>query len=158
MSGVHLGINMAIHGKNVRTSVVIEVNEHRSPSKVASVQAKSGVEDGGGKCAVSAVVIERRCVVGEIRFEDIRAAVAVIVVDGGAHACLLAPILVKCSAAFGGDVGKGAVFLIVVKNARRAVTCNVDIGPTIVVVIERRNAETVVAISFIDATGLADVG
>src|ERR1035438_7733627 len=77
-------------------------------------------------------------------------AVAVIVGNRRAHAGLLAAIFVEGCARSHGHVGEGAVVVVVVENAGRAVAGNEDVGPAVLVEIDCGYAEGVVAVGVID--------
>ena len=79
-------------------------------------------------------------------------AVAVVVGDRRAHAGLLASVFVEGRAGGDRDVGEGSVVIVAVENAGRAVAGDEDVGPAVVVEVERGDAEGVVAV------GLVDVG
>src|SRR5437016_2000929 len=121
------------------------------------MQAEAGGEGGVGEGAIAVVVVERGSVVGEICLEDVEPAIAVVVGNRGAHAGLGAAVFVERSSGNNGNVGKGAVAIVAVQNAGSAVAGDVEIGPAVVVVIERGDAEGVVAGCVFDAAFLADV-
>ncbi len=95
---------------------------------------------------------QRRGVVGEVGLEDVEAAVAVVVGHRRAHSRLRAAVFIERSAGYHGHVGEGSVAVVVVQNARRTVARDEDVGPAVVVVVERGDAERIVA------AGLVDVG
>ena len=63
---------------------------------------------------------------------------------------MLAAILVEGRARADGDISKCPVVIILIKNAGRAVAGDVDVGPTIIVEVERGNTERVASIRAID--------
>src|ERR1019366_9964269 len=113
------------------------IEKHGAPAEVLGVKAQACVRRYVSKRAVPIVVIKRRGVVGKVGFEDVEAAVAVVVADGRAHASLLAAVFVERCASDYGHVGKCSVVVVVVENAGRAVAGYINIGPAIVVIIER---------------------
>src|SRR5690348_12170805 len=105
------------------------------------MQAETGGEGRVGERAVAVVVVEGGGVVGEIGFEDVEIAVAIVVGHGRAHAGLGAPVLVEGGAGHHGHVGKGAIVVVVVENAGRAVASDINVRPAIVVVVQSGDAE-----------------
>src|SRR6266568_1267394 len=158
MIGVDFWVDVSVDCEDVWPAIVIDVHKHRSPSQVMSIQAQSRVKNGFGKCSVPVVAIERGCVVRKIGLKKIRTSVAIIIGDGRTHTGLLAAILVEGNAHFGGYVRESSILLVVIENARGAVASHIKIGPAIVVIIESRDAEAVVAVRFLDLTGLTDIG
>src|SRR5205085_8414806 len=121
-----------------------------APAQILGVQSKASRKGLVVKCAVAIVVQEGGSVVGKIRFEDIESAVAVIIADRRAHARLLAPIVVERRAGNDGNIGESSVLIVVIQNAGGAVACDKNVGLAVVVVIERGNAEAVMAVGLID--------
>src|SRR5260370_17943742 len=120
------------------------------------MEAKAGGEGGVVKSAIGVVAIERSGVVGEIGFENIELAVAVVVGNGGTHAGLFAAIVIEGSASGHGEIGEGSVAIVVIKDAGGAVAGNIDIGPAIVVVVEGGDAGSVVAAGLDDGDFFVD--
>src|SRR5689334_2118703 len=136
---------MSIHQEQVRPAVVIEIKKHCTPPEILRVGAETGGKSHVRKRAVSVVVVESGGVVGKVRFENVRTSIAIVVGNGGAHARLFAPVLIEGNSAEDGCIGKSAVTVIVVKNAGSAVAGDIDIRPAVVVVVQSRDAETIVA-------------
>ncbi len=141
MLAVDFGIDVPVHQNQIGPAIVVEVEEHGSPAQILRVQAQSRGRGRIGKGAVAVVAVQRRSIVGEIGFENVEMAVAVVVGDGRAHACLLAPVFVEGGARGDGDVGEGSIMIVAVENAGRAVAGDVNIGPAIFIEIERGDAE-----------------
>src|SRR5258708_36194190 len=116
------------------------------------MEAKDGGEGGVVKSAIAVVAIECSGVVGEIGFENIEIAVAVVVGNGGTHAGLFAAVVIEGSASGHGEIGEGSVAIVVIEDAGGAVPGNIDIRPALVGVVQRRNAESVVARGRIDVS------
>ena len=135
---------MTVHEQEVRPTIIVEVKKHSAPAEVLSVRAKSSSIGDVGKRPVSAVVIERRSVVRKVCAEQIEASVTIIVGDGRTHAGLLATIGVVGDTRQDADVCKRPVSIIMIKNAGSAVASHVDVRPAIIVIVKRRNAETIV--------------
>src|SRR5581483_7081354 len=96
-------------------------------------------------------VIESGSVVGEVGLEDIEVAIPVIVRDGRAHAGLLAPILIESDAGIFSSVGEGAVVVVVVEDGRGGVAGHVDVGPAVLVGVDGRYGEAVMAVGLGEA-------
>src|SRR5581483_4870774 len=154
---IDLRINVAVYKKQVGPAVVVEVEEHRSPAEILGVQSDAGGESGIGEGSIAIVVIERGAVVGEVGFEDIEAAIAIVVGHGRAHACLLASVFVEGGACDYRNVGESSIVVVAIENARRAVAGDVDVRPAVVIEIKRRDAEGIMSSSLLDARLLADI-
>src|SRR5208282_6531585 len=66
-------------------------------------------------------------------------------------------VFVEGGAGGDGYIGESAVAIVVVENAGRAVAGDENIGPAIVVVIQRGDAQGIVAVGFIDVGLCTDV-
>src|SRR5438105_3142395 len=157
MGGIDFRIDVPIHRKDVEAAIVINIHKHRPPSQKAGVEAQACFRDRGGKCSISIVAIKGRGVVREVGFENIRAAVVVVVADGRTHTGLLTAIFIESNAHFGSDVNESSIFQVVIKNAWRTVASDIDIRPAIVIVVQSGDAQAVVRVSFLDSTRLAYV-
>src|SRR5216683_2830090 len=93
---------------------------------------------------------------GKICLEQIEPAIAIVVRDGGAHAGLLAPVIIKRRARNNGDIGERAVVIVVVQDAGGAVASDENVRPAVVVIVERGNTEGIVAVGLIDARFYGD--
>jgi hypothetical protein len=80
-------------------------------------------------------VIKIAGVVGEIRFENIEPAIAIVITDTDAHAGLFVTIFAVGASGYYGDVGEGAIVIVVIQNAGLRVDCNINIGPAVVIEI-----------------------
>src|SRR5260370_27944300 len=105
------------------------------------MEAKAGGEGGVVKSAIAVVAIERSGVVGEIGFENIELAVAVVVGNGGTHAGLFAAVVIEGSASGHGEVGEGSVAIVVIEDSGGAVPSNIEIRAALAVVVPRWNAD-----------------
>src|SRR5258708_30935016 len=118
------------------------------------MEAKDGGEGGVVKSAIAVVAIECSGVVGEIGFENIEIAVAVVVGNGGTHAGLFAAVVIEGSASGHGEIGEGSVAIVGIEDAGGAVASNRGIGPAILRGGGRGNAGSRVAVGLI-GVGLA---
>ena len=148
---------MAVGDQNVGVAVVVGVEEGRAPAEGVGVDAETGGVGDVGEGAVPVGVVKGGGVVGEVGFEEVEAAVTVDVGGGGAHAGLLAAVLVEGDAGVGADVGEGAVVVVAVEDGGGGVAGDVEVGPAVVVVIQGGDGEAVVAGGFLDAGGFGDV-
>ena len=82
MLAVDFGVDVAVDEKKIGPAVVVEIEKHGAPAEIFGVEAEAGGIGDVVEGAVAVVAIERRGVVGEIGFEDIELAVAVVVGDG----------------------------------------------------------------------------
>ena len=154
---VDLGIDVPIHQQQIRPPIVIEVEKHRSPSQIFGVEAKPSRGSHIVECSIAVVAIEGRSIVGKVRLENVKAPITVVVADRRSHARLLAPVFIERRARSYTDVGESAVAIIAIENARGAVASDINIGPAIVVEVESRNAERVVAVGLVDVRFLGNV-
>jgi hypothetical protein len=83
--------------------------------------------------------------------------IAVVIAGGGTHSCLFAAIFVKGDPSICGNIGEDSVPVVVIEDARGAVAGDIDVRPSIFIVVERRNAEAVVTVGLLDVAGFADV-
>src|SRR2546430_6645276 len=82
----------------------------------------------------------------------------IVVERSHAHARLCFAVFVVSKT--GGDAGilKRAFVLVVIQNARRRIASYIDVGPAVIVIIERQNAQGVMPLCFADAGWLAHIG
>ena len=103
------------------------------------------------------VSIERIGVVGEIGLENVQASVAVVVGGGGAHAGLLAAVLVHGESAGQTHLFKCPVVLVVKVQTGRGVAGDIDIGPAVVIEIAGQDREPVILRRSLDPGLFGDV-
>src|SRR5207244_2100659 len=121
-----------------------------TPAEVLGVKPQARWESRIAETAIPVIAVQGGSVVGEIRFENIETPVAVKIGDRGSHACLFAAVFVKGGASDHRHIGESSVAIVVVKNAGRAVTSDINIGPAVVIKIESCHAKSVMSISLID--------
>ncbi len=80
-------------------------------------------------------MIEIAGVIGEVGFEDVEPAIAVVVADRDSHARLFVPVFAVGAAGNHRDIGEGAVVIVAEQNTRLGINRNVDVGPAVVVEI-----------------------
>src|SRR5437762_1563407 len=112
---------MAIDQQHISPSVSVHIDEFHAPAEILGVQAESCGKSLVVKRAVAIVVVQRGRIVGKICLEKVQPPVAVIVANGGAHSCLLAPVVIKSGARNNGNIGERSVVIVVVQDAGGAV-------------------------------------
>ena len=80
-------------------------------------------------------MIEVAGVVGEVGFENVEPAVAVVVADANAHAGLLVAVVAVGASGDDGDIGERAVVIVVEQHAGLRVDGDVNVGPAVVIEI-----------------------
>ena len=155
---IDFGVDVPVELDEVGPSVVVVVDESATPGDVAIVDADAGGEGDVGVCSVAVVVVEVAGVVDEVGFEDIEPAIAVVVGDGDAHACLLVSIVVVGASGHDGDVGECAVVVVLEEDAGLGVDGDVDVGPSIVVKVVGDGGDGVARAGLEDAAFFRDVG
>src|SRR3954464_9023066 len=148
---------MAIDEQEVGPAVIVEAKKHDSPAEILSVQAKTRGERGVRKIAITIVSIERGCVIGKIRLEDVEVAIAVIVGNGRSHSSLGPPILVEGCAGYNPYIGECPIAIVAIKNARSAITGHIDIGPSVIVVIQSGDTEAIMPGRILNASLLSHI-
>ena len=103
-------------------------------------------------------MIEIAGVVGEIGFENVEPAVAIVVADGHAHAGLLVAIVAVGASGDHGDIGECAVVVVVEQDAGLRIHRDVNIRPAVVVKIVGDGGDGVARAGLEDAGLFGDVG
>ena len=80
-------------------------------------------------------MIEVAGVVGEVGFENIEPAVAIVITDCHAHAGLLVAIFAVGASGDDRDIGESAVVIVVEQNAGLRVDRDINVRPAVVVEI-----------------------
>src|SRR5437879_5181891 len=105
---------MAVSHEKVEPPVVVHVEETDTPAEKPSIDAQAGKVGVVIEVAVAEVEVDRIGVTGEIRFDDVQQAIAVVVADGDAHACLRLSFGRVSDACLGGYILEGTVRLILI--------------------------------------------
>ena len=108
--------------------------------------------------AVAVVVVEIAGIVGEIGFENVEPAIAVVVTDGDAHSGLLVAIFAVSASGHDGDVGESAVVVVAEQDAGLGIDRDVNVRPAVVIEIVGDGRDGVARAGFEDAGFLGDVG
>ena len=85
---VDFRIDVAVRHQNVEPAVVIHVEEADAPAEQARIDAQTAWIGAVFEVAVAEIRVQRIGVAGEVCFDDVEVAVAVVVADGDAHAGL----------------------------------------------------------------------
>ena len=93
-----------------------------------------------------------------MRFENIQAAVQIVIADAHAHAGLLHAVFIQRDAAFEAHLGERAVVIVPEQEAGRGIASHVDVGPAVVIEIGRNRGHAVTAFRLGNARFLADIG
>src|SRR5580704_5734745 len=131
----NLWIYVSVHLKEILPAIVVVVEESAAPGYVLVVDADSGGKRNVVEGAVSVVVVEIASVVGEICFENVEPAVAVVICNAHAHPGLLMAIFAVRAASDHRDVRERAVVIVVEKNAGLRIDGDINIRPAIVIEI-----------------------
>src|SRR5439155_1375109 len=102
---------------------------------IATQQLRKIVDGVDDDVEVAEIVVKRRRVAGEIRFDQVEIAVEIVIGDRDAHAGLRLAVGAESATSFDGDVGEGAVLLVLIKGAGGGIVGDVNVRPAVVVKI-----------------------
>src|SRR5205807_2656945 len=74
--------------EDIRPTVVVHIKKTAAPAEVLRVLAEAALISGVLEIRAAKIVVERRRVAGEIRFDQIEIAVEIVIGGGNAHAGL----------------------------------------------------------------------
>ena len=134
-SSLHLGIYASGRDEQIREAVVVEIDDAGAPPYIASFDAQAGADGDVVEVPFPVVAVEDIGIVGEVRFEDVEVSVEVVVADAHTHAGLFQPVFAERHPSFQTLLAKGAVVLVAKQPARRGIAGDIDIRPTVVVVV-----------------------
>ena len=138
-----LRVDVAVGEEDVEPAVVVEVGKARTPSEPARVEPETRLEGLVFTTPLPGIGVERRGVAGEVGLHDVQPPVAIEVADADAHAGLRLAVLAVRAAGSDADVFERAVVAVAVQRARVGVVGHVDVGPAVVVEVQRDDAEPV---------------
>ena len=153
-----LRIDMTVDHHQVAASVMIDVDEVNAPADVFHGRPESGLEHAILERPVAVVVIHVRHIVAEVRLDDVEVAVLVVIGHGDPHAALFLAVVVQ------GDAGDEAIFLecsvplVVIEQARRGITGDIEVGISVVVEVRRHDREPITASRLADAACTRNIG
>src|SRR5258708_37635125 len=138
-----LVFDVAVGDEDVLPAVVIVVEEKTAEAqsyerRAANLRARSFIHEQ----AVAFVVVEREHLVGKICNDQAGAAGAVVIGGIDAHASAGNAVFAEGDARGNSALFEGAVLLIQVELVGLRVVGDQDVGPSVVVVVEDRDTET----------------
>ena len=148
---------MAVRDEQVFPSVIVEVQKGRPPFHILGVHRKTGRTCDVFEVAIPKVSIKRIRVAGEIGLEDVQISVAVVVGRRGAHARLLAAVLVHCESAHEPRLFKCPVAFVVKEQTGRRVAGDIKIGPAVIIEVAGQDGESVILMRCFDAGLFGDI-
>src|SRR5947207_7039685 len=155
---VNLRVDMTIGNNDVLPTIVVEIEKlHSEAQKRNADQAELGWPRNIGELSLPVVVVQVVCIVGEVRFDDLRQAITIKIGGINPHTGLRAPIGAEGDARHHPDLLESAVTIVVVEEAWGRVVRDVEIEAAIAVEVQPDNAQAVFRFR-INAQLLGDVG
>ena len=102
-------------------------------------------------------MVEVASIVREVRLENVKRAVTVVIGHRHAHPCLLVAILAIGAAGYHRDIGESAVVVVVEQDAGLRVHGHINIRPSVVIEIIRDRGNGIPGTGLQDARLLGDV-
>ena len=145
---------MPIGNENIRPAVVVIVEKLRPKPQIRTAHPSDPRRSClVGKFAIVIVVIKIVGIVGKIRLHNVRPPVAIVIRRIDAHPRLL----VTVRTILGAHLGKSALAVVVIQQARRRIIRHIEIETTVLVVIEPHYTQPVIALG-INAKFFGDIG
>src|SRR4030095_4547273 len=113
-----------------RRAVIIKIREAASPPYPFPVPSQPPPQSGVDEEPVPPVVVQRRGLIGEVRFQDVKPAVAVKVAGGHSHSGRRLPVGVEGAAGKDAHLLESAVAAGVKQQARTGGGCYVHVRAT----------------------------
>ena len=136
-------VNVPIHQKQIRPRVIVIIDECDTPAEETSYRPESGLAGHFSETAVAIIPVNVRRVIDEVSLRQVDSPVAVVVSRGGTHAGLFTAVFAQGHPRFHAGIGERTVLIIAVENAGLRVHRHVEVGPTVVVVVEGSNRQRV---------------
>src|SRR5271169_4788342 len=155
---INLRVDVSVDLNDVWPAIVVVVDKATAPRYIAIVDADAGGEGDIAEGSVAVVVVQVAGVIGEVGFEDVEPAVAVVVGHGDTHSGLLVPVFTIGAAGHYGDIGEGAVMVVLEENAGFGVYGDVNVRPPVVVEIVRDGGDGVSRAGLENAGFLGNIG
>src|SRR4051812_41650916 len=154
---LYFWIDVTVANQNVGPAVVVKIKKSNAPAEELRVRAQSCRERCIFEICSALVVVKRRCVAGEVCFDDIEVPVHVIVGSRYAHARLGLTVGTQRASGFNGDVLKFPILLVLVQGACGGIIGNIDVRPSIVVEVAREYTQAVGAVCAENASRFRDI-
>ena len=149
---------MAVADQNVGPAVIIHVEKTATPAQIARIQSQPAFKGAVFEISIAAIAIQRMGVAGEIGFEDVEVAVAVVIGGGDSHASLGLAVGAEGGAGVNANIHKFSVLLVLVKSAGGGIVGHVDFRPAVIVEIGGEHAQSVGPVRLGYAGCFRDVG
>src|SRR5713226_1235981 len=148
---------VALRDKEIFPSIVVVIQKANAPSGVQHGGARNaGAEAGIGETGVTIVLVERVALVGEIRDDQVRPAIIVIVGEVDAHTGVGAAVTVNGNLREQADLFERSVAFVVIKKFDHRVVGDKQIDMS--VAIEVRNGDAEALARFRKADFLRNLG
>ena len=149
---------MAVGDNQIRPTVVVEVQRRCAPPHVLCAHRQTAFYGLVGKIVLAPVVIERGRVVGEVCLEYVQHAIMRKICRRYAHAGLFGAVVAVCNARLNTYLFEQLSTEIVVIKARRRVTRDINIRPTVVIEVSHQRTKAVIHLCCCDMKPVGDVG
>src|SRR5277367_819846 len=131
----NLRVHVAVDLEKILPAIIVVIEEAASPRDVLIVDTNSGGKRNIVESAISIVVVEVASVIRKTRFENVEPAVAVVIGHANTHSGLFVAILAIRAAGDHRDIRKGAVVIVMKKNAGLRIDSDINIRPAVIVEI-----------------------
>ncbi len=149
---------MSLCDEDVFPAIVVVIDEFSTPAGIGKRRvADTGVVGRILEVAIAEVPIESVHFLREVRDEDVRQAVVVVVREVHAHSGEGLAILVVSGARLQRDLLESSIPLVAIEEGHYGVVRDVDVGPPVAVVVRESYAQPL-AVRVGDARILRDVG
>src|SRR5439155_1759819 len=98
------GINVTVANEDVGPAVIVHVKKTAAPAEILRVLAETALIGGVLEIRAAEIVVKRRRVAGEIRFDQVEIAVEIVIGGRDAHAGLRLAVGAESATSFDGDV------------------------------------------------------
>src|SRR5262249_42351750 len=128
------------------------------PSNISGLNSNTGSNGHIVKITLAVVAVKHIGVVGEVGLEDVEICVEIIIAHRNAHACLLDTVFAQGHSAFQCLLPESAIGLVDEEPTRSRITCDINVGPAIIVIIGSDHGHRVGAGCSRNTGRLADFG
>src|SRR5919109_26264 len=151
------GVNPARGNENIQLTVIIKIEKSGAPLHRGSLSTKAGLECAIGEESISLVVVQGRGLIGVVGFYDVQKTIAVIIPSVHTHSTLQAPVFVDGHSSEESRFGECPVSIIFEQQTRGRIVRNVNVGPTIVVIVGNAGRKTIGGLGLCNTRGFRDV-